>query len=359
MGRSVWQPDLVSGDSVVVLSLEPWDDVWRRNQHLTSQLLRQELVRRVVFVEPARPGRGRRCSPRPGVEVVRPALVVPRRLGGGRLVAARLRRSVLRSADVLWVNDAPLGALCLRDGGPRPAYDVTDDWRTSALSARERRRLVRAEDRLTRAARVIVCSAVLQQRWRDRYGVTPPVVQNGTDPDAYRAAVPVALTGTAPRVGYLGTLHGERLDLDLVVALARDPRVGTVFLVGPDHLTPAERARLDATPGVVRPGAVAASDVPGWAVAFDVLVCPHLVTDFTRSLDGIKAHEYLASGRPVVATATSGFQDLATAPGVQVVDRAAFADAVAHAGDPLPPGTRGASWAGRAVEFAAALGVGP
>lgn len=346
------------GDSVVLLSLEPWDDVWRRNQHLTTQMLSQGLVRRVVFVEPAVPGRGRRFSPVPGVEVVRPALVVPRRLGGLWVVAAVLLASVLRHADLLWVNDAPLGALCLVPRR-RTAYDVTDDWRTSVLTRRHRRRLVRAENRLTRRARVIVCSAVLRERWAARYGVTPPVVQNGADLDAYRDAEPVVLTGAAPHVGYLGTLHGERLDLDLVVALARDARIGSVHLVGPDSLTPAERVRLDAEPGIVRTGAVPAPDVPRWALAFDVLVCPHLVTDFTRSLDGIKAHEYLASGRPVVATPTSGFQDLLDETGVQVVDRAAFADAVAAAPMPTAPGVRGASWAGRAVEFAAALGVRP
>ena len=38
---------------VVLVSLEPWDDVWRRNQHLVVALLRQDPSLRVLFVEPS------------------------------------------------------------------------------------------------------------------------------------------------------------------------------------------------------------------------------------------------------------------------------------------------------------------
>lgn len=47
--------------------------------------------------------------------------------------------------------------------------------------------------------------------------------------------------------------------------------------------------------------------------AFDVLICPHVVSAFTLSLDAIKAYEYAAAGRPVVATPTSGFQAISSA----------------------------------------------
>ena len=37
---------------LVVMSLEAWDDVWRRNQHLVAGLLRTDAALRVLFVEP-------------------------------------------------------------------------------------------------------------------------------------------------------------------------------------------------------------------------------------------------------------------------------------------------------------------
>ena len=60
-----------------------------------------------------------------------------------------------------------------------------------------------------------------------------------------------------------------------------------------------------------------APQVPSWLVAFDVLICPHVVTEFTRSLDAIKAYEYLATSLSDRATPTSGFQELEE-PGLYV-----------------------------------------
>ena len=107
---------------LVVVSLEAWDGVWRRNQHLVSRLLAADAELRVLFVEPsvdplhdvrrrsrrpprarAPPGRGPAVAvptdqvaapqARPGG---RPAAVVRRPAGGGQVGMAR---------PVLWLND--------------------------------------------------------------------------------------------------------------------------------------------------------------------------------------------------------------------------------------------------------------
>jgi teichuronic acid biosynthesis glycosyltransferase TuaH len=339
---------------VGVLSLEPWDEVWRRNQHLVHQLLEQHLVDRVTFVEPAGRGPSALAHPHPGVTTVRPRLRLPRRAGGLALVAAELRAGPLRGIDRLWVNDAPLGRFVVSRGVPA-FHDVTDDWRETVNVPRVHQRLVRAEDWLATHTQTVVCSDHLAQCWRERYGVEAAVVPNGVDLEAFARAVPVALSGPGPHVGYVGTLHAERLDVPLLVELARAEGVGTVHLVGPDHLD--EDSRPDRDPaGVLRHGPVPHSEVAGWMVAMDVLVCPHLVTPFTLSLDAIKAREYLAAGRPVVATPTSGFQDLSDDE-VAVVGRTEFVSATA-----APPvtgsadGVDGAGWDARAVALARAVG---
>ena len=38
---------------LVVVSLEGWDQVWRRNQHLIARMLRRDPELRVLFVEPS------------------------------------------------------------------------------------------------------------------------------------------------------------------------------------------------------------------------------------------------------------------------------------------------------------------
>lgn len=339
-----------SGPVVGCISLEPWDDVWRRNQHFAWQLVEQGLVSWLVFVEPPRLGeRPRRWSPRPGIQVVRPLLPAPKRLGGLQLAGALLRQTALRHVDVLWINDATLGRHCLRSG-VRAVYDVTDDWRTFDNPPYIRQRIVAAEDELARRARTIVCSQVLAQRWEERYGARPPVVQNAVDLEAFTNVVPRLLDGQGPHLGYVGTLHSQRLDVDLVLRLARELG-GTVHLVGPDSLDEAIRQRLVAEPGVRLHGPVPACEVPGWMTAMDVLVCPHLVNDFTLSLDAIKAHEYAAAGRPVVATPTSGFQ-LLDDPGITVVPPETFEAAAGAAVGGPGPVEQPTGWPERAHEFA-------
>ena len=335
---------------VALLSLEPWDTTWRRNQHLATQLVRSGAVASLHFVAPPRGGLAiRAVTSRPvdGVEVITPPLLVPRRYGGYAVLARWLRRR-LREVDIVWVNDPVAGRAALAAG--RPAlYDVTDDWRCLAQPRRDRRRIIVAENALAQRAVTVVCSAELAERWRARYGVEAVVVPNGVDVEALRESTPVPLPGPPPHAVYVGTQHANRLDVGLVTQLAARM---TVHLVGPGRLDTRAAARLDAA-GVRRHGPVPHEHVPGWLLAADVLVSPHVVNGFTRSLDAIKAHEYLATDRPVVATPSSGFQAL-SAPGLTVAEGAAFVEACAAARGsfdrPAP-----ASWEERADLFAAAL----
>lgn len=320
---------IAGGARVALLSLEPWDDVWRRNQHLATRLVRDGVIGDLIFVEPPRRGLALRAARRPalpGITVVTPPLVVPRRCGGHAVLALWLRR-LLRDVDLLWVNDPVAGVGALTEG-VRAVYDVTDDWRSMPQAPRDRARLVAAEDVLARRATTVVCSTMLADRWGERYGIHPTVVRNGVDTEAIRAAVPVPLDRAAPHAVYVGTLHANRIDVGLVEDLART-WPGTVHLVGPDALDPEARRQLEAA-GVNLPGPVTSSGVASWLVSADVLICPHVVDDFTLSLDAIKSHEYLATDRPVVATASSGFQSIA-APGLAVVGRSSFVDAVVAA----------------------------
>ncbi len=91
---------------LVVCSLEPWDDVWRRNQFFVSALLRRNPELRVLFVEPpadvlfdlaqrrlpALP-RTRRITEGGRVRALRPLKPLPRRVGA--LVDASIRAQVL------------------------------------------------------------------------------------------------------------------------------------------------------------------------------------------------------------------------------------------------------------------------
>ena len=338
--------------NVVLISLEPWDDIWRRNQHLASRLPALGLADHVTFVNPARRSDAAEYSPVPGVTVVTPRGRIPKRLGGLRVVATSLKLKVTRHCDTLWINDPTIGVWLSRHGSV--VYDVTDDWRSAKFTPREVRRLIAAEDLLAVRARTIVCSEELRRRWKSRYGIDASIVRNAVDSGAIRRAHPRDLGADAPHIGYVGTLHESRLDIDLVLRTVGAVPAGRVHLVGPDCLSDGARSRLVSHPRITLHGSVPAPEVPSWLLAFDVLICPHVVTEFTLSLDAIKAYEYLATALPVVATPTSGFQEL-SAPGLHVSD-ADFPDVVRQAAAQNERFRRDTpDWDDRAVQFAAAL----
>ena len=359
---------------LVVVSLETWDGVWRRNQHLVSRLLALDPGLRVLFVEPPvdpvhnlrhglRPlrGRGLRDGDLPGSEgrlvLFQPTKWLPRRVDP--LADARLSASVARAArrlgmsrPALWLND-PLSADLLRRTGWPALYDVTDDWLLADRTPAEHDRLVAAERYLLEHCRhVVVCSPrLLETKSAHRPGGIS-LIPNAVDVDAYTGDLPrPGDLPEGPLVLYVGTLHRDRLDVDLCVALATSlGRSATFVMVGPVALDAVDRDRL-AHAGAVLTGPREHASIPAYLTNADVLVVPHVVTAFTDSLDPIKVYEYLAAARPVVSTPVAGFRDVAD-EAVLVADRPTFVDAVEEVlttGRELPAQPQGvATWEERA-----------
>ena len=343
--------------TVALLSLEPWDDVWRRNQHLAVRLVRLGFVERIWFVSPASKLRFTPPDrPMDRLRVTTPIRLLPHHRGAVQQIRFQLLLQGIRKADVLWINDATLGSRLLTAGQPT-LYDVTDDWRSAKRSPADRRDLIRSEDRLATRATTVVCSQVLADRWEQRYGVHADIIQNGVDVASHRDAPRITLPGPGPHAVYVGTLHEDRLDVDLVVTLANEAPV-TIHLIGPDCLTQSSRTRLRELSNVYVHPPVPHVRVPSVLASADVLLCPHIVDDFTLSLDAIKSFEYAASGRPVVATASSGFQAMPSSHALQVVSSDSFVQAVCDVLRRSPelaktaPQLTGIDWDDRAVVFA-------
>jgi glycosyltransferase involved in cell wall biosynthesis len=252
---------------LVVLSLERWDRVWRRNQHLVAGLLGADPDLRVLFVEPAADpthdvASRRRPSFGSGITEVgeaargrlwtfRPTKWLPRRLDAQ--ADARLASAVVGAVEslgmrhpLLWINDPGAVGLAERTGWPT-VYDVTDDWLAADRPASDRARAAANEERLLTVAReVVVCSPELALR----KGAARPVVliPNAVDADAYRRPAPRPADLPAGRVAlYLGTVHPDRVDVDLCEATAQAlGDDGTLVLVGPNLLGADATGRLSA-----------------------------------------------------------------------------------------------------------------
>lgn len=356
---------------LVVCSLESWDEVWRRNQFLVRELLELDPARRVLFVEPPvdlhpdlrrRRGGGRGLRVAGGRErlwLLEPTKALPRIVGpfADRSLARQVRRAVVELGFVrptLWVNDSAYASLLGTVPWP-VVYDITDDWLLlESTPRRQLARLRRREDLLLReASAVVVCSPALAASRGATREVT--LIPNGVDVHHFRSPRPRPDDLPAgPTAIYVGTLHQDRLDIDLCVELATTVAVELV-LVGPSSLPPKALEALSGPPHVRLLGARPYDDVPAYLQHADVIVVPHVVSPFTESLDPIKAYECLAVDTPTVATPVSGFRD--REGDVVVAPRERFCEAVRTAlAKPQPPRTASPpSWRERAEQFAEVL----
>ena len=358
-------------NDLIFISLEDWDDVWRRNQFLCDGLIRRHPRLRILFVAPERDvsnalrtGRWSEFTlpPRRPVSAdgrivcLRPWKFLPNTLRWGRKINEALFRRQVRAearrlgfhAPILWINAHGAGHAAGKLGESAVIYDITDDWTTLTQSARHIRLIQEQDaDLCRRADAVIVCSERLAEM-KAPFAAKLHRIPNGVHAEHYARVcaadgpLPDEARGwRKPVLGYTGSIHADRIDLNLVEALARQLPEATVALVGPMMLSPIERQRLDKLPNIVLTGPKPYAVIPDYMRAFDVCITPHLVTPFTESLNPIKLWEYLAAGKPVIATPVAGFRDypqfvrLAT-------DAAGFTAALAEAltEDPALPAQR-------------------
>jgi len=335
---------------VVVCSLERRGPVRRRIQLLVDELLALDPAMEVLYVEPAldvvhalAAGDARTVlvglsnrgatdgvvgSPR--LRVIRPRKWLPRVLD--RRADERLARQVIHAArrwsmeePLVWINDAHYAPLLDMVGWPS-LYDVTDDWLHSSMTPREARRLEAADRTLVdRCDAVVVCSPDLARtRGSDR---PVEIIPNAVDVELFQSARPRPVDLPPGDVAlYAGTLHEDRLDVDLCVELSEALPGVALVLLGPDSLQASSRARLASRPNVHLLGLRPYAEVPAYLQHADVVVVPHVVTPFTESLDPIKYYECLAVGRPTVATPVAGFREAGWP--IVTADRSKYVDAV-------------------------------
>jgi len=106
-----------------------------------------------------------------------------------------------------------------------------------------------------------------------------------------------------PILGYVGALQSIRLDIDLLVNVARQRPDWSIVLVGPEDET-FTASNLHQLSNVHFLGSKPPGQLPAYIAAFDVCINPQLVNQVTIGNYPRKIDEYLAMGKPVVATPT-------------------------------------------------------
>jgi teichuronic acid biosynthesis glycosyltransferase TuaH len=106
-----------------------------------------------------------------------------------------------------------------------------------------------------------------------------------------------------PVIGYIGALLSLRLDLKILEYVAESCPKWNIVLVGPEDET-FKNSKLHQLKNVYFLGNKTATELPAYLYNFDVAINPQLLSPVTIGNYPRKIDEYLAMGKPTVATKT-------------------------------------------------------
>lgn len=110
-----------------------------------------------------------------------------------------------------------------------------------------------------------------------------------------------------PIIGYVGALNSNRLDLSIIERIANLFPDFSLVLVGPED-DGFRQSSLHELPNVYFLGGKNEAELPAYINAFDVCINPQRVNEITIGNYPRKIDEYLAMGKPVIATRTHAME---------------------------------------------------
>jgi len=178
---------------------------------------------------------------------------------------------------------------------------------------------------LEEADLVITSSQVLFERIKPQRDDVL-VIPNGVDLEHFRTEMSQsAVASDKPRIGFHGAF-AEWIDVELLLNVAKLRPHYEFELVGSASI---DIEPLSVLPNVMHRDAVDYEDIPRYIARFDVGILPFNVNAMTHAVRPLKVLEYLAMGKPVVATPLDELHDW---PGVFFADTPqAFAKQLDHA----------------------------
>lgn len=110
-----------------------------------------------------------------------------------------------------------------------------------------------------------------------------------------------------PIIGYIGALMSSRLDINVLIHIAESKPEWNIVLVGPED-DQFKQSKLHQILNVHFLGSKPMDQLPSYLMAFDVALNPQALNPLTIGNYPRKIDEYLAMGKPVVATETETMQ---------------------------------------------------
>jgi glycosyltransferase involved in cell wall biosynthesis len=329
------------GETILCLATQAWDAHWTPVQQVMSRLAPDN---QVIYVEPFQPlvrrlvnrlsRSGRLRLSTPYLREVSPKLFVYR--PDFPYLPFHLKSPLIAAANAPMYR-AEISSLLKRFGSTRPwlwaffaqslsvldlkfehvLYDCVDDWPAFFPNPREKKLVAHIDETLCRRAELVFVGSEPLKEKKASFNPKMFVVNHAADVGHFGKAadpetkIPADLERIPhPRIGFVGMMEPVRFDSDLLSRLASNPEYHVVIVGG--FLGGVEKS-LPNLPNLHKLGMKAMAELPGYLKGMDVCLMPYRLNDATRSIYPLKLHEYMATGKPVVATAipaVKGFREL-------------------------------------------------
>jgi teichuronic acid biosynthesis glycosyltransferase TuaH len=195
-------------------------------------------------------------------------------------------------------------------------FDTVDNWaeHPNYLKMIKKKKLLANYKVIAEKADVIFTVSEAMVDFFKDLGRTKDIhwIPNGVDYDHFNDPEKVEQENklsefTKPIIGYLGTIE-ERVDIDLIVKIAKHHSDKKIALCGPiwPGIKKELHEKIKGIENIHTFGRIDFDDAPSYLNKFNVAIIPHKLNKFVESMNPMKMYDYLACGKPVVATQGAG-----------------------------------------------------
>ncbi len=168
------------------------------------------------------------------------------------------------------------------------------------------------EPRLIKKADAVVTNSTYFADYCARYNPNAYYIGQGCNIELFNYSLPHPLPNDlkqikGPLIGYTGAIESARLNEAVLLQIARERPHWSIVLVGPEDAV-FSKSDLHRCSNVHFLGRKPIEQLPAYVAAFDVCINPQLLNIITLGNYPLKVDEYLAMGKPVVATGTNAME---------------------------------------------------
>ena len=226
----------------------------------------------------------------------------------------------LDHATVLWIYDTEAAEYLSEFQEAVVVYDCVDNHASQAGVNRNVKRVHMEERAILKRSDLVAVTSKHLFKLKRKHAKNVQLVLNAGDVALYEQPIANQATQKAkdalknishPILGSVGALDSYKYDFDLLVASAeKNPNWHFVFVGAPivDKKTPILK-KLTKLPNVHMIGSISREDVPAYVQHFDICLIPYKNNEYNRSSFPLKFWEFMATGKPIIATGLPELQE--------------------------------------------------